>query len=366
MTIHNSEEATRSGANAQCHSIIDLTLSMGNVELRWSIAHEDHSSGSDHKILVWEVVEEGRGGRTSKVITGWNLREFKWTDGTPEEQEKRKKARTEARSMWENAAALRGPAVGTKEGVSEEAGWIRDTATNILDKFAVLRRVCMRSKRWWNDEIAELGKELGKARRTDRYHRTGTTKAARRELRRAIRTAKKTCWNSFLENASGEDVWTAVRYTHPKPDDNARPLIGRGDTAITRDDKERMILKTAFPEPPPDNGITAPQGGLANMAIDQSLVGRILAGCSNQSAPDEDRMGAEIVKLLWSWEPERINNLTRLYVQVGTHPGSWKTAKGIVIPKPGKPDYRQVRAHRVIALLDSLGKHFEDGSPPHR
>jgi len=112
-------------------------------------------------------------------------------------------------------------------------------------------------------------------------------------------------------------------------------------------------------EPPPDNGITAPQGGSAYMAIDQTLVGRILAGCSNQSAPGEDRMRAEIVKLLWSWDLERIANVTRLCVQVGTHPESWKTAKGIVIPKPGKPDYRQVRAHRVIALLDSLGKLVE-------
>lgn len=38
----------------------------------------------------------------------------------------------------------------------------------------------------------------------------------------------------------------------------------------------------------------------------------------------------------------------------------WKTASGIVIPKPGKPDYRvEVRAFRVIALLDSLGKLVE-------
>jgi len=46
-------------------------------------------------------------------------------------------------------------------------------------------------------------------------------------------------------------------------------------------------------------------------------------------------------------------------VQVGTHPESWKTAKGTVIPKPGKPDHRQVRVHRIIALLDPLGKLLE-------
>jgi len=74
-------------------------------------------------------------------------------------------------------------------------------------------------------------------------------------------------------------------------------------------------------------------------------------------------MGAEVIKLLWQWDPERITNLTRLCIQVGTHPEGWKTAKGIVIPKPGKPDYRQVRAHRVIALLDSLGKLVERQRP---
>jgi len=59
LTIHNSEEATRSGANAVCHSIIDLTLSKGDVDLQWSVSHEDNSAGLDHEILVWEVVEEG-------------------------------------------------------------------------------------------------------------------------------------------------------------------------------------------------------------------------------------------------------------------------------------------------------------------
>ena len=50
-------------------------------------------------------------------------------------------------------------------------------------------------------------------------------------------------------------------------------------------------------------------------------------------------MGAEIVKLLWEWDPERITNLARLCIQIGSHPESWKTEKGVVIPKPGKPDY---------------------------
>ena len=93
MTIYNSERATRSGANANCHSIVDLTLSKGNVELHWSIAHEDHSSGSNHEILVWEIVEDGMSSPTSKIVTGWDLQDFKKMDGSAEEKEKRKETR---------------------------------------------------------------------------------------------------------------------------------------------------------------------------------------------------------------------------------------------------------------------------------
>ena len=43
-----------------------------------------------------------------------------------------------------------------KEGVEEEARWNRDTAPSILGKFAEPGRVCLRSKRWWTDEISKL------------------------------------------------------------------------------------------------------------------------------------------------------------------------------------------------------------------
>ena len=72
LTTHNSEEATRSGAKVECHSIIDLTLTKGNVDLRWSIASEDQSTGSDHEILVWEVVEQDQRRPSWKVTTGWD------------------------------------------------------------------------------------------------------------------------------------------------------------------------------------------------------------------------------------------------------------------------------------------------------
>src|SRR5258706_193978 len=83
----------------------------------------------------------------------------------------------------------------------------------------------------------------------------GAVREARRNLRRAIRRAKKACWNEFLENASGDDIWKAARYTAPRPDDSQRPLVNGTTTAITREEKEAMVIQVAFPEPPTGNGI---------------------------------------------------------------------------------------------------------------
>jgi len=43
-----------------------------------------------------------------------------------------------------------------------------------------------------------------------------------------------------------------------------------------------------------------------------------------------------MVKLNWKWDLVRITPLAKTCIQLGVDPGGWKTAKGGVIPKPGK------------------------------
>jgi len=51
--------------------------------------------------------------------------------------------------------------------------------------------------------------------------------------------------------------------------------------------------------------------------------------------------------------------LVRTCIRLGHHQDLWKTAKGIVIPKAGKPDYTRVQAYQVICLLDVMSKLVE-------
>jgi len=88
-------------------------------------------------------------------------------------------------------------------------------------------------------------------------------------------------------------------------------------------------------------------------------VGGLLGKAANSSAPGDDHISARILKVFWEWDRQRIVQLVRARIRLGYHPELWKTAKGIVIPKPGKPDYSKVRAYRVICLLDVISKLVE-------
>jgi len=98
-----------------------------------------------------------------------------------------------------------------------------------------------------------------------------------------------------------------------------------------------MFIEAVFPRAP-DAGEQAqlPDGGLAYQRINEALVGRLLAKTRNASAPGGDRMGAEIIKVMWEWPPGRITALIRACIELGHHPETWKTAKG------GNPQTRKI------------------------
>jgi len=52
--------------------------------------------------------------------------------------------------------------------------------------------------------------------------------------------------------------------------------------------------------------------------------------------------------------------LTKAAIRTGRHPAVWKRASRVVIRKPGKDDYTQLKAYRSILLLSSIGKVVEN------
>jgi hypothetical protein len=131
-----------------------------------------------------------------------------------------------------------------------------------------------------------------------------------------------------------------------------------GNIAEGHYDREKALLAAHFPKAPPSDYMPR-EGGKAFERVNTELVGDLLGKGSSQSAPGDDRISEGILKVLWEWDQQRITQLVRGCIRLGHHPELWKTAKGIVIPKVGKPDYLKARANRVICLLDVISKLVE-------
>jgi hypothetical protein len=80
---------------------------------------------------------------------------------------------------------------------------------------------------------------------------------------------------------------------------------------------------------------------------------------SVKKAPGVDGISFKALRLLWRWAKDRIVALIQGCVRTGYHPCTWKTAKGVLLRKQGKPTYTIAKAYRVISLLSCLGKVVE-------
>jgi len=362
LFVWNTEEAMRMCPGAENHSIIDLILSSPNIELNWCLLREE-ATGSDHELIAWEVLgTPGPGVDTSTETMGWDI--SGWDPAKESEEKDKKKAGERRERAWRCYLVGVGRSLvlsdgSTEEEVVEAAGLLRETMTATLDEHARKKHWCLWSKPWWCEELKELRKDLGRARRKWRVARTSRVKVARGEFRRAVRRVKRDCWNQFLQEADGNKVWTAAVYTTPRIDKMGQALV-REDRAITEGcrNREQAILQAHFPQGPPGHFEVA-QGGKTFERVDTMLVATLLKAAASTSAPGDDRILAGIVKVFWQWNEQCITQLVGTCIRLGAHPGIWKTVTGVVIPNPGKPDYSKVRAYQVISLLDVISKLLE-------
>jgi len=184
LVIWNSEEGTRAGPRTEKTSIIDLTLSSPAVALNWCLLQEE-ATGSDHEVIMWEVLRGKEGGKPGKTVTGWDISGSK---GKGKEEEERKKAEEKARRAEDMFRQLmrdtRLDDESTKEQISGMADRLRAAMTETLDRHAVQKRWCSRSKRWWTDELLDLRKTHGRVRLRKDWE---AVRVAKRDQRREIR-----------------------------------------------------------------------------------------------------------------------------------------------------------------------------------
>jgi hypothetical protein len=114
--------------------------------------------------------------------------------------------------------------------------------------------------------------------------------------------------------------------------------------AIT-EEKEELIRSIGFPTPPKSDDFELPTGGSIHEKVDEALLHKALHDESARKVAGPDRITLSAVRLIWSWEKQRIIDISRQCIRIGYHPEVWKNAKGIVIRKANKPDYKNPKAY---------------------
>ena len=363
LQVLNDERATRPAST--CHSIIDLTLAtpeVANFCQDWKILDEDQeATGSDHVVIEWRWTKPA-----SEVTKGWKIKGWALKERLDKEkQEDWPPTKPKLEVVWSLGSTER-PVLddnSTVETLEEEIDWIQNKLVQVLDDHVRRITICARSKRWWNDDIVSKRHQLS---RVLRFRKTGrasqaAVKEAKKALRRSIRRSRRACWEKFLEEANGDDIWAIPRYTKPQKATAVPTISHQGAVAEDVSSKANMLVDISFPQPLNYTGDEghSDQSGTAYQAVNGRLLQRVFQSTSTKKSPGPDGIGPLAIKCLFEWDPERIVALIRTHIRLGVHPDRWKLAKGVAIPKPGKDDYSLAKAYRVISLLNCLGKTVE-------
>jgi hypothetical protein len=127
--------------------------------------------------------------------------------------------------------------------------------------------------------------------------------------------------------------------------------------ASSAEEKEDVFMRQAFPRQETTDDETLIPDTIARVGARE--VQEALSAQSIKKAPGIDKLGFRALRLLWLWDTDRIVALVRGCIALGYHLRVWKTAKGILLRKQGKPLYAIAKAYRVISLLNCLGKVVE-------
>jgi len=182
--------------------VIDLSLANRPI-IKRTILADNHATGSDHDVIEREVEADGQEEADHERVVGWNsaaMAENNWEA---------------AEKLWRELAKERAhlDAECTEDEMEQEAAWCQEAISSVLNTTAKKIRICARSKRWWNADIKERRKVVGREKRKRNSEEAARVKA---KLRKSSRQSTSKMWSESLQNLRGAEVWRAAQYANPR------------------------------------------------------------------------------------------------------------------------------------------------------
>ena len=194
------------------------------------------------------------------------------------------------------------------------------------------------------------------------------SKDARNKLANEVFKAKKEHWQEWLEEASGDDIWTAHNYIKTSPGNGSRTCIptlkgknrnGEDFTVTTNKEKGDLLTRMLFPPPPDVSSVPAdftyPDPVDKWAPITREHLNKAIQNLSLYKAPGPDRI-ANIVFKRGTSLTDHLLPLFNAVFMLKTYYEPWRESITVILRKPGKPDYSIPKAYRPIALLNTTAK----------
>lgn len=215
---------------------------------------------------------------------------------------------------------------------------------------------------WWTKEIAVLRKNSLAARRI--YQRTrkrrGTdlcrpeqeaARAARKLLRSAVKRSQEECWRKLCELVEHDPWGLPYRIAMNKLQS------GRMIPELTSPGRMEIILTGLFPHRQFVEWKTNLIEGQVEAVTAEEV--KELARClPTGKAPGPDGVPDVVVREVALAKAEEVASVFNYCLESGVFPEMWKTAKLMLIRKPGKP-LDLPSSYRPLSLINSTAKLFE-------
>ena len=234
-----------------------------------------------------------------------------------------------------------------------------DKLLDLTRKPLKLLRVCGRSKRWWNGEIAAQLAIVRDHRR--RYGGNGQWVRERYRLRNLIQDGKRKCWEDFCTELGEKSPWEVVRWA--KDLWRLKQRMGRlrgadGKWIESERDKVDGLVRDLCGEEAAQASVVVGEGEECPYSDDTLMewVCSALSGTKNKSAAGPDGVGYRLFKAV---------RVTKLGIEVlgevvaalmGCYiPDRWREMRVVLIPKTGR-DLTQTKNWRPLNLINCIGK----------
>lgn len=351
-------------------TVLDLTLATTDLEERISGWHVDPEVYSDHFGILFSLDLGDLDSSSPSSLRMFNTGKADWDKFHSTLQ----LANWEPIALPEDSHAVSADILSGGDSVytmALDSAATRLTAliVNAAKESIPLLRPCAKSKPWWTSSLTQLRKDVAKASRLafaapEELHLQLQAKKLQYELSDAIKLAKQSHWNTFLENESPENIFKAMAYTKPLQSDQVPPIQRQNGTLATSFPQQASALKAAlFPTPPSstppswNNYSAHPKWHWPSLLMDE-----LLQACNDShpnKAPGPDGISFAILQQAIGSIPDAFLELYAALLNIGYHPKPWRVGTGIILRKPNKPDYSAPKAYRVISLLNCLGKLME-------